>query len=225
VFEHFTEAARRAIFFSRYEASRVGEQVISSEHIVLGILREPDPVTTELWRLFDLQPEHIRAQFPVVQEQISSSAELPINDDVNTILANAVEDAKAGGDSGEVEPYHLVLAILRLPNSRGAELLIAGGIEYDLIAQGARLIARELKKRAEIEERTPITLRHSHYELLDRIVESMKLPEARRANRQAIALAIMDGLANSGFAEQEFASLEDFSRRLQVALARGLPGG
>jgi len=213
------------MFFSKYEASRVGHQGISSEHILLGILREHDAVTTELWRMFDLRPELVRAQFPTIEEHISSSAELPITEEGKTTLVHAIEEANTGDGSGEVEPYHLVLALLRMPNSRGAELLAQRGIEYGPVAQVVRHIARELKKRAEAEERTLITLRHSHYELLDRIVDSMQLPEERRANRQAMVLAIMDGFANSKFCQQEFASFEDFSRRLQVALSRGVAGG
>jgi hypothetical protein len=38
MFEQFDEPARRALFFSRYEASRAGGDVIDSEHILLGIL-------------------------------------------------------------------------------------------------------------------------------------------------------------------------------------------
>ena len=40
MFEKYNEKARRALFFARYESSKLGSKVIESEHILLGILRE-----------------------------------------------------------------------------------------------------------------------------------------------------------------------------------------
>src|ERR687884_29707 len=39
MFEKYNEKARRALFFARYEASKLGSRVIESEHILLGVLR------------------------------------------------------------------------------------------------------------------------------------------------------------------------------------------
>ena len=36
MFEKYNEKARRALFFARYEASKLGSRVIESEHILLG---------------------------------------------------------------------------------------------------------------------------------------------------------------------------------------------
>ncbi len=40
MFERYTEKARRAIFFARYEASQFGSPFIETEHVLLGLLRE-----------------------------------------------------------------------------------------------------------------------------------------------------------------------------------------
>ena len=40
MFERFTEKARRAIFFTRYQASRFGSAVMDTEHQLPGALRE-----------------------------------------------------------------------------------------------------------------------------------------------------------------------------------------
>lgn len=40
MFERYTEKARRVIFFGRYEASQLGSQLIETEHLLLGLLRE-----------------------------------------------------------------------------------------------------------------------------------------------------------------------------------------
>jgi len=40
MFERYTEKARRAIFFARYEASKFGSECIETEHLLLGLMRE-----------------------------------------------------------------------------------------------------------------------------------------------------------------------------------------
>ena len=40
MFERYTEAARRSIFFARYEASQYGSPHIDTEHLLLGMLRD-----------------------------------------------------------------------------------------------------------------------------------------------------------------------------------------
>ena len=40
MFEKYNEKARRALFFARYEASKLGSKVIESEHLLLGMLRQ-----------------------------------------------------------------------------------------------------------------------------------------------------------------------------------------
>jgi ATP-dependent Clp protease ATP-binding subunit ClpC len=39
MFEPFTTAARRSIFFARYEASQAGAPTIGPEHLLLNLLR------------------------------------------------------------------------------------------------------------------------------------------------------------------------------------------
>jgi ATP-dependent Clp protease ATP-binding subunit ClpC len=39
MFERYTEAARRVVFYSRYLATQGGSQTIGTEHLLLGLLR------------------------------------------------------------------------------------------------------------------------------------------------------------------------------------------
>jgi ATP-dependent Clp protease ATP-binding subunit ClpC len=49
VFERYTEKARRAIFFARYEASQFGSPYIESEHLLLGLLLESKALSARLF--------------------------------------------------------------------------------------------------------------------------------------------------------------------------------
>ncbi|MEE8524574.1 MAG: Clp protease N-terminal domain-containing protein, partial [Thermoanaerobaculia bacterium] len=56
MFEKYSEKARRALFFARSEASKLGSRVIEAEHVLLGVLREgEEPVMTILSR-FEVKP-------------------------------------------------------------------------------------------------------------------------------------------------------------------------
>src|SRR6266851_2319194 len=48
MFEKYNEKARRALFFARYESSKLGSKVIESEHILLGVLREGEDIIKEI---------------------------------------------------------------------------------------------------------------------------------------------------------------------------------
>ena len=45
MFERYTDKARRAIFFARYEASQHGSPYIETEHVFLGLLPEDRALT------------------------------------------------------------------------------------------------------------------------------------------------------------------------------------
>ena len=60
MFEKYNEKARRALFFARYEASKLGSRVIESEHILLGVLREGEEIIKEIFSRFNVKPEQIR---------------------------------------------------------------------------------------------------------------------------------------------------------------------
>ncbi|HSI72719.1 MAG TPA: Clp protease N-terminal domain-containing protein, partial [Fimbriimonas sp.] len=42
MWQRFTERARKVVFYAQEEAQKYGEGYVSTEHILLGLLREPD---------------------------------------------------------------------------------------------------------------------------------------------------------------------------------------
>ncbi len=83
MFEKYNEKARRALFFARYEASKLGSKVIESEHLLLGILREGEEIIKEIFSRFNVKPEQIRREVEgdrLFVDRISSSAELPLSE-------------------------------------------------------------------------------------------------------------------------------------------------
>src|SRR5256885_16659044 len=92
MFEKYNEKARRALFFARYEASKLGSRVIESEHILLGVLREGEEIIKEIFSRFNVKPEQIRREGEACRpftDRISSSSVLPLSADSNNTLSYA----------------------------------------------------------------------------------------------------------------------------------------
>jgi uncharacterized protein (TIGR02246 family) len=132
VFERYTEKARRAIFFARYEASQYGTSAIEAEHILLGILREDKPIARFL-RRGDGRLEEIRRKIEdrcsaKRGKRISTSVDLPLSQDFRRIVKNAAEVADHLAHR-HIGTEHLFLALAAEQSSWTAGLLRDAGIQ------------------------------------------------------------------------------------------------
>ena len=130
MFEKYNEKARRALFFARYEASKLGSRVIESEHILLGVLREGEEIIKEIFSRFNIKPEQIRREVEgdrLFVDRISSSAELPLSEESKKILAYAAHEAESMLHQ-YVGTEHLLIGILRVESSTAARILTAKGL-------------------------------------------------------------------------------------------------
>jgi ATP-dependent Clp protease ATP-binding subunit ClpC len=145
VFEKFNEKARRALFFARYEASKLGSRVIESEHILLGILREGEDSVTELFRRFHVKPEEIRREIEgerVFVERISSTAELPLSEEAKKILAYAAHESESMLHPA-VGSEHLLVGVLRVEGCLAMRLLVQHGFDVYSLREEVLTLARE----------------------------------------------------------------------------------
>jgi Clp amino terminal domain, pathogenicity island component len=134
MFERYTEKARRVIFFARYEASQYGSSSINTEHILLALLREDRPLMRHLH--LDLAPE-IRDEIAKVVrqgERVSTSVEMPLSADSQRILQLAAEEADRLAERN-IGTEHILLGILRLPDSLAAKVLLARGAKPNAIRE------------------------------------------------------------------------------------------
>ncbi|MEX0878582.1 MAG: ATP-dependent Clp protease ATP-binding subunit [Thermoanaerobaculia bacterium] len=151
MFEKYNEKARRALFFARYEASKLGSKVIESEHLLLGILREGEDIIKEIFTRFNVKPEDVRREIEgdrIFVERISSTAELPLSEESKKILAYASHEAES-----MMHPYvgteHLLIGLLRVDGCVAGRLLTARGFNlYGVREETISLIKeREVSKQ------------------------------------------------------------------------------
>src|SRR5215470_1008218 len=145
MFEKYNEKARRALFFARYEASKLGSKVIESEHLLLGILREGEDIIKEIFSRFNVKPEEVRREIEgdrIFVERISSTAELPLSEESKKILAYASHEAES-----MMHPYvgteHLLIGILRVDGCTAMRILAQNSFDVYAVREEVLSIAKE----------------------------------------------------------------------------------
>lgn len=139
MFERFTESARRALFFARYEVTELGGLTIEPEHIVLGVLHdESSPVRRFLTHAHTVAWLRAAIIDGITRgEKLSTSVEVPFSE----AAKRALERAAAEGDAllnHSIRPEHLVLGVMAEMVGVAAEALAAGGVEVRAIREYLR---------------------------------------------------------------------------------------
>jgi len=125
MFERFTESARRALFFAHYEASQFGSVVIGTEHVLLGLLRQPHAIVASLLALSDQTLEalgdEVRAEIES-RSKISTSVEIPFTEDTKKALTFTAEEAERLLHT-YIGPEHMLLGLLRVEGCVAEKIL------------------------------------------------------------------------------------------------------
>ena len=148
MFEKYNEKARRALFFARYEASKLGSRVIETEHILLGVLREGEEAVMELLRRVGVRAADLRRSIEddrVFVERISATAELPLSEESKKVLAFAGHEAEGlGVDS--VGSEHLLVGLLRVEDSLAARVMRENGMDLTEVREQLHKVTEERRE-------------------------------------------------------------------------------
>jgi len=132
MFERYTEKARRAIFFARYEASQFGLQFIDSNCLLLGLVRQNGQISTQ-WLALDATELHRLVESQVIKSKpVSTSVDLPLTNDAKRVLAYAAEEAERLAHR-HIGSEHLFLGLLREPDTFASKRIKERGTTLDQI--------------------------------------------------------------------------------------------
>lgn len=139
MFEKYTEAARKTVFYARYEASRFGSNRIETQHLLLGILHADRSLAI---RVFKSQKNVEELRERLTQEapratKISTSIDLPLSSESKRVLDYAAEEA-ARLQQPYITPEHLLLGIARLETTIAARIVLESGITISQLEQEAK---------------------------------------------------------------------------------------
>ncbi len=137
MFERYNEPARRSLFFARYEAAILSSLTIETEHLLLGILKDRNPLIAQLVgghqsadAIRSLTYE--RAGQPGAP--LDNSVEIPFSTDVKRALQYAAEEADRLLH-GHIGPEHLLLGVLRLDAGLACDVLRESGLALSAVRE------------------------------------------------------------------------------------------
>lgn len=136
MFERYTEKARRLIFFAAYEASDFGSSEITTEQLLVGLIRE-DPARFE--KLTGVSPQLIREQ--IVREiprqnPIGKSIDLPLSAGAKRVLAYSADEADRLR-SRRIGTEHILLGLLREDDTPAERLLRQHGATLETVRKAS----------------------------------------------------------------------------------------
>jgi hypothetical protein len=143
MFEHYTEQARRVVFFARYEAALLGSPSITSAHLLLGLLREDKGPVVPILRRRGITHKSASAAFTARSDAPpgSTSVDIPLAADAKAALGHAAEESERLR-SEAIDVEHVLLGLMRDPESAAAELLRRGVLTLDAVREELGLLAR-----------------------------------------------------------------------------------
>lgn len=117
-FERFTERARRALELAQEEARRLNHDHLSTEHLLLGLLREGDGLAGKVLQKVGVELEEVRRQLealvgPGPAATVEARAgEMRLTPRTKKVLELAVKEARQLNHA-YIGTEHLLLALLR----------------------------------------------------------------------------------------------------------------
>ncbi len=129
MFERYTEPARRAIFFARYEASQVGSATIETEHLLLGLLREDLFLRSQIDAAKIRQSSEAKSR---PKARTSTALDLPLSHEAKRVLAYGAEESERLRHR-LIGCLHLALGLFREREFFAAQLLQDQGLKRETI--------------------------------------------------------------------------------------------
>ena len=92
MFERFTDRARKVMALANQEAQRFNHEYIGTEHILLGLLKEGEETTRELFTRANVSMDLLQAELErrnPPREKLSTSVEIPFSEETKKALQDA----------------------------------------------------------------------------------------------------------------------------------------
>ena len=159
MWQRFTERARKAVFYAQEEAGKWGQNSVSPEHLLLGLVREDDNMAGRILDRLGVKPETVRK---AVQARLrpgdgNMGKDMLLTPAAKKVVDGAYEAAKRLGDS-YIGAEHLLLAMLREDFGIATEVLVELGVIPEGVCERLQQIRAESKLEADKSPEELLTL-------------------------------------------------------------------
>lgn len=132
MWQHFTEFARRTVLCAQEEASRLGVNFVSTEHLLLGIARQPACVGMLALVRLGIAPDEIRGSLEshMVRGDNRPGRELKLTPRAQRVFDLAYDEARQWQDA-QIGTDHLLLGLIREGEGLGGLVLGRLGVTLE----------------------------------------------------------------------------------------------
>lgn len=222
MWQRFTERARRVVFFAQEEAGRLGENYVSTEHLLLGLVRENDSVAARILDRMGVSLGRIRSEIErqVTRGEGRLGQDMQLTPRAKRVIDLAYDEARQLSNN-YIGTEHLLLGLIREGEGLAGRVLAKLAVELEKTrkevmalqdndsgmpsnkAQGRRSttptldeFGRDLTELARNEKLDPVVGRHTE---IERVIQIL----SRRTKNNPVLLgepgvgktAIAEGLA------------------------------
>ncbi|SVC63456.1 uncharacterized protein METZ01_LOCUS316310, partial [marine metagenome] len=147
-FEKFSERARRVLSLAQEEAQRFNHTYISTEHVLLGLVRETDGVASRVLANLGVEPNKIRSavEFIIGRGERTSGGEIGLTPRAKKVIELAVDEARRLNHH-YIGTEHLLIGLLREGEGVAAGVLESLGVNLDKTrAETSRILTQSLQQ-------------------------------------------------------------------------------
>src|ERR1700738_5342984 len=134
MWQRFTERTRRVVFFAQEEAGRLGENYVSTEHLLLGLVRENDSVAARILDRMGVSLGRIRSE---IERQVTRGdgrlgQDMQLTPRAKRVIDLAYDEARQLNNN-YIGTEHLLLGLIREGDGLGARVLVKQGADLDRV--------------------------------------------------------------------------------------------
>src|SRR5512132_890647 len=132
MWQRFTERGRKVVFYAQEEAQKFGDAYVSTEHLLLGLVREGDSVACRVLEKLGVSLNRSRAE---VEKQLPRGDARPSQDMTLTPRAKRVidlaYDEARNLNNNYIGTEHLLLGLIREGDGLAGRVLAKLGVELE----------------------------------------------------------------------------------------------
>ncbi|MDP7579338.1 MAG: ATP-dependent Clp protease ATP-binding subunit [SAR202 cluster bacterium] len=147
-FEKFSERALRVLSLAQEEAQRFNHTYISTEHVLLGLVRETDGVASRVLANLGVEPNKVRSavEFIIGRGERTSGGEIGLTPRAKKVIELAVDEARRLNHH-YIGTEHLLIGLLREGEGVAAGVLESLGVNLDKTrAETSRILTQSLQQ-------------------------------------------------------------------------------
>ena len=132
MWQRFTERARKVVFYAQEEAGRLGENYVSTEHLLLGLVRENDSVAARILDRLGISLGRVRTE---IERQVARGdghlgQDMQLTPRAKRVIDLAYDEARQLNNN-YIGTEHVLLGLLREGDGLAGKTLIKLGMDLD----------------------------------------------------------------------------------------------